>query len=88
MGLRNGKISRCIDSLYMDYFNKKFGDILPDEAGIDIYDEDLKPIQLIHALEKPMELCRYCAAKYTLVDTFAWKQVSEHTVKEDILYSL
>lgn len=25
MGLRNGKISRCIDSLFIEYFNKKFG---------------------------------------------------------------
>lgn len=88
MGLRNGKISRCIDSLYVGYFNKKFGDILPDTAGIDIYDTNLTPLQLIHSLEQPMELCKYCAAKYTLVDTFEWKQVSENSVKEDILFSM
>ena len=85
MGLRNGKISRCIDSLFVEYFNMKFGNLLPDTAGIDIYDEKLDSLKLIHALEQPFELCAYCGAKYTLVDLYEWKRLSENITKENIL---
>lgn len=88
MGMRDGKISRCIDSLYTDYFNKHFGKILPENAGIDLYDKNLTGLELMHRLEQPMELCAYCATKYTLVDLFDWKQVTGQTSKEDILYHI
>jgi hypothetical protein len=88
MGMRNGKISRCVDSLYTDYFNKRFGKTLPENAGINIYDKNLTGLELVHRLEQPMELCAYCATKYTLVDLFDWKQVTDQTSKDDILYQI
>lgn len=87
MGLSDGRISRCIDSLYVHYFNQRFGKILPETEGYNIYDEDLDPLKLVHMLEQPMELCAYCGAKYTLVDTFEWKQITKYSKKEDILIS-
>ncbi len=87
MGLRNGRISRCIDSLFTGYFNAKFGDILPETEGYDIYDKSLDSLELIHALEQPMALCAYCGSKYTLVDSYEWRQADKNVEKEDILIS-
>jgi len=86
MGLRHGKMSRCIDSLYVKYFNDYFGNILPEEKGIDIYNSELTGLKLVHMLEEPLELCAYCASKYTLVDLYSWKKIGLNPVKEDILY--
>lgn len=86
MGLSNGKISRCVNALYMHYFNAKYGKTFPETCGYDIYDESRTALELIHLLEQPMDLCRYCVSKYTLIDTYEWKQITKKTKKEDILY--
>lgn len=86
MGLRDGHISKCIDSLTIGYLNSKYNLNLPETAGLDIYDPDISLLELIHQLEQPLELCSYCANKITPVELFEWKKVTEKTKKEDVVW--
>lgn len=85
MGLRNGRISRCIDSFYTGYLNQKFGLDLPEVKGFDIYSAGMTPLELVHQLEKPIELCAYCANKLTQMELFEWKQLSEKVTLDQIV---
>ena len=76
------------NSPYVKYLNIKFGLNLPEERGIDIYDTTKTPRQIIEELEKPLALCAYCPSKFTLVDDYAWKQVSKNTCKADVMWNI
>lgn len=61
MGMTEGKISRCIMALYVKYFNEKFGQSLPENCWIDLYEEELTGKDLMRELEKPLDLCAHCS---------------------------
>ncbi|WP_026664786.1 4Fe-4S cluster-binding domain-containing protein [Butyrivibrio sp. FC2001] len=60
--LHNGHIMRCPMYDTIKYYNKKFGtNFSVDDGFIDIYDSELSPQKLHKRLNKPVELCDYCA---------------------------
>lgn len=56
----NGKIARCPQVMYIDYFNKYFNTAFPGEGALDLEScqggEELKAF-----LNKEVSLCKYCA---------------------------
>ena len=85
-GFRHGKLAKCIDSMTIGYTNKKFGLNIPEPNTINIYKPDVTAIEIMEFLERPMEICKYCASKQTLTDFYEWKQVNDNTKKEDFLF--
>ncbi len=60
--MRGKYIGRCPIGMFTDYFNNVYGDILPVTSGVDIF-EMKTGLELIEALESPLELCDYCCAR-------------------------
>lgn len=85
-GIRDGRLARCEHALYIEYFNKKFGLDLPDNAGINIYDPSLTGERLMRELEKPLDLCAWCVSGLVL-ETKPWTPSKGDDVPEDYFVS-
>ena len=69
MGVRHGKLCRCIDALTINYLNEALETSIGYPDTISIYDEHT-PEDVLSFLEKPIETCRYCANRQTTERTF------------------
>lgn len=60
--LQYGILVRCPMFLTVEYFNESFGANYPYKDGwINIYDENMSSEEIFFKLNKPHELCHYCA---------------------------
>lgn len=60
--LHEGKISPCYVAFMTKYFNKAFAQNLPEDEGIDLYDDSLTTEDLKLKLVYPLKRCLYCDA--------------------------
>lgn len=77
--LHRGKVAPCYAPFTTKYFNAAFGQELPVDEGIDLYDDTLTTPVLKAQLLIPMQRCRYCIAGKSC----PWEIVGKHSVLED-----
>ena len=77
--LHNGKAAPCYTPFTTKYFNAAFGQELPADEGVDLYDETMTAPMLKALLLVPMRRCRYC----TEGKACAWEIVGKNSVLED-----
>lgn len=77
--LHKGRVAPCYAPFTTKYFNEAFGQELPVDEGVDLYDESLTTPVLKAELLIPMERCRYCVAG----DACPWEIVGRHSALED-----
>lgn len=82
--LHGGKVAPCYAPFTTKYFNAAFGQELPVDEGIDLYDDTLTVSILKARLLIPMQRCRYCIAG----KSYPWEIVGKHSVLEDWVVSL
>ncbi len=87
MGMRDGKLARCIDSMTIDYTNRFFNIDIPEPDCIDIFDDTISASDIMEFLEKPMEICAYCANKQTIIEQYQWRRIDPNIKKEDYLWN-
>lgn len=73
----NGKISKCPTLMYIDQFNEKFNQNLPNE-GIMQLEDCPEGFQLLDVLDKEVPLCRHCVYYET-----EWEQCGVNPSMED-----
>lgn len=59
--LAKGKIAACCQPFTVHYFNDYFNERLPEDEGIDLYEENLTGWEIQRRLITPMNSCRYCS---------------------------
>jgi len=59
--LREGRLYACATAAYADFYNKRFGPMLPQDGGLALDKKDLTGREVLAWLNKPVALCRYCA---------------------------
>ena len=64
--LKNSRLYVCVLPAVVGYYNKHFGQSIPDDPGIDIYDPALDGEQIIRRLNTPVETCRFCACAWPM----------------------
>lgn len=77
--LHGGKMAPCYAPFTTKYFNAAFGQELPVEEGIDLYDETLTAPVLKAELLIPMQRCSYCISG----ETRPWEIIGRNSVLED-----
>ena len=77
--IHGGKVAPCYAPFTTKYFNAAFGQELPVDEGIDLYDDTLKAPVLKARLLIPMQRCRYCTAGTSR----PWEVVGKHSSLED-----
>lgn len=77
--LHNGKAAPCYAPFTTKYFNATFGQELPVDEGIDLYDSDLTVPLLKAGLLLPLQRCQYCIAG----SSHPWEIVGKHSTLED-----
>ncbi len=77
--LAHGKIAACCQPFTVHYFNEYFGEHLPEDEGIDLYEEGLDGWEIQNRLITPLESCRFCAADVP----FDWELSKAPFSKED-----
>lgn len=77
--LHGGKMAPCYAPFTTKYFNAAFGQELPVEEGIDLYDEALTAPVLKAELLIPMQRCSYCISG----EIRPWEIVGKHSTMED-----
>lgn len=77
--LHEGKVAPCYAPFTTKYFNTSFGQELPIDEGVDLYDEELTAPILKANLLIPMQRCQYCIAG----NACSWEIVGKHSVLED-----
>ncbi len=82
--LRNGMLSQCVMSMYMDYYNQYFHTNYPEHEGIDLYQQDLTGKKLMQLLDAPLKLCSYCAKGYQ-VEMVNCEQIKSRATEEDFV---
>lgn len=65
--LRNGRLYVCATSTYIGLFNARYGEHLPQDQGIALDDPQLSGRSVLRALNRPVELCRFCSLKTVTV---------------------
>jgi len=81
--LHEGKIAPCYAPFTTKYFNTAFGQELPVDEGIDLYDDTLTVPVLKARLLIPMRRCRYCFAGKAC----PWEIIGKNSVLEDWVVS-
>ncbi len=84
MCLRGSRVGYCVNALFTDYYNKRFGkDLLPEDSGVDMFIyADGK--SFLEALHQPLDLCRQCVACDTGKQYFrAWALAGKTPRAED-----
>ena len=77
--LHHHKVAACYAPFTTGYFNTAFSQDLPEEEGIDLYEESLTLYDLKLRLLLPMERCRYCVNG----GTSPWMSIGRHSNLED-----
>lgn len=77
--VKDGKIARCPQLMYLSAVNKKFHVELPEEGILDLK-EGLDPAWLWEELHKEVPLCRHCTAKAR-----PWKSCGLSQVADDFI---
>lgn len=77
--LHGGKMAPCYAPFTTKYFNAAFGQELPVEEGIDLYDETLTAPVLKAELLIPMQRCSYCISG----EARPWEIVGKNSTMED-----
>ncbi len=86
MGFWRGHLNRCIVGLCVGFMNKELGTQVPVPEGMDIHDPLLTSEEVMRRLELPVEACAYCAMQTTKKELYEWRQKSNHTTREDVLW--
>jgi hypothetical protein len=82
--LKNSRLYVCGFPATLHYFNDKFGQAIPDDPGIDIFDPTLDGHRILQLLETPVETCRFCSCLY---EEHPWKSVRGREAAEDYYVS-
>lgn len=61
MCLRGSRVGYCVMALFTDYFNARFGNLLPEDKGVDIFAVH-DGHELLTALHRPLQLCSQCTS--------------------------
>lgn len=67
--LGKGKMAACCQPFLVHYFNDYFKENLPENEGIDLYEEGLTGWEIQKRLTRPLQSCRYC----TYDEAFDWE---------------
>lgn len=67
INLINGKLVHCPTAGYMEHYNKYFDEHLPEESGIDIYNNSA--LEIMDYLGKSIPTCAHCVPKGDLKKT-------------------
>ncbi len=73
---RNGRLFQCPVAAFLPYYNKYYNAELPEETGLDIY-EQLSEKEIRDYLQRPIELCKYCAIPVDTRKKFKWRKIQE-----------
>ena len=68
--LKDGRLYTCATAAYSELFNRRFGPTLPQSCGLALNEEGLTGRKVLGWLDRPVELCGYCAREKGVV---AWK---------------
>lgn len=84
MCLRGSRVGYCVNALFTDYYNKRFGGgLLPEDKGVDVFDHSCGK-SFLEALHRPLELCRRCVACDAGKQYFRdWKLAADSPRAED-----
>lgn len=77
--IHNGKLSPCYAPFTTKYFNDAFGQSIPEDEGLDLYDPELTLEKIKTRLILPMERCCYC----TQGEACPWEVVGKNSKLED-----
>lgn len=77
--LHGGKVAPCYAPFTTKYFNTAFGQELPVDEGIDLYDDTLAAPVLKARLLIPMQRCRYCISGRSC----PWEIVGKRSALDD-----
>lgn len=77
--LHNGKLAPCYAPFTTKYFNAAFGQELPVEEGINLFDPDLSVPLLKAGLLLPLQRCQYCIAGAA----HPWEIIGRHSTLKD-----
>lgn len=82
--LRNGRLYKCAPEALVNRFYEKFGiGIDTTNAGVDIYNNDIKWASLIQSLyQSPVEQCLYCSNE---LKAFTWGVASNPIIEDWIV---
>jgi hypothetical protein len=58
--LKDGRLYVCVLPKVVPYYNHRFGQSIPTDGGIDIYEPDLDGHKILERLNTPVETCRFC----------------------------
>lgn len=78
--MRGSCIGKCPQAVFVDYYNKQFGEILPEIKGVDIFEVE-SGLKLIEKLEQPLELCDYCCGRDFYHE--CWENTQKNQIKPD-----
>lgn len=74
-----GKIASCFLPFMQHYFNDAFGENMPEEGYVDLYEDGLTTRKLKERLYAPLKRCGYCG-RAKKID---WKQAEKEPVLSD-----
>lgn len=77
--LDHGKIAACCQPFTIHYFNDYFHESIPENEGINLYEDQLDGWEIQRRLITPMESCRYCSHDIP----FDWAPSHKPFSKED-----
>ena len=75
---RNGELSKCPDSILVRQLDKQFSLSLAPGSVVKI-DEIEDGFRVLNYLNKPIEMCRYCAES---INTIEWGPISNSTIDD------
>lgn len=58
--LKDGRLYVCALPSNMPYYNQRFGQSIPTDPGIDIYESGLDGHRILERLNTPVATCRFC----------------------------
>lgn len=81
--MRHSHIGRCPMVMFTDYYNKRFGNKLPECDGTDIFTVK-SGLELIEELNRPQDLCSMCCARDHCYEP--WERIINDNVDENDWY--
>jgi hypothetical protein len=77
--LKNSRLHVCALPAVIGYYNDRFGQSIPGDAGIDIFDTALDGHQILERLQTPVATCRFCSCSWS---SHPWERASNPSVKD------
>ncbi len=77
--IADGKIAPCFAPFTTKYFNEEFGEALPTDEGVDLYDENTDYLDIKAFLLMPMKRCSFCYEGKAC----KWEIIGKNSKKED-----